>query len=311
MNIECAAIGVGASIAMCLAKRSGLLYRANAHLPARKMLAVSTVLPVSWLAPATNPSPLVSPSPPPTIRTLIPIASGADEDVSLQVGFTPYRLGHSTTLAFGFRIKSPANTVPQPLIGINLALPKDVGSGTTKLGLATCNATVIYELGIDQCPADSFVGRGTATAVVPIGPALIHERVQMGLFATPSASGRLELLYGAEGVTPVYSVLVFRGEILEGRAPYGEEIATFIPPIETLPEAPYAAVIGMNSTIGPKHLTYYRRVHGSRVPYHPEGIELPQRCPRGGFKFAAVFTFLDGATKTIKTATKCPRAKQG
>jgi hypothetical protein len=289
------------------AKRLGLLSRRarRVGLLAGKMVAVSTILPAPWLVMAANPS-ASAPSRP--IRTLIPIASGVDEKISLRVGFTPFQLGRSTTIAFGFRIRSPKNTVPQPLIGINLALPGSVGGGTTKLGLATCNETIIYELGIDRCPANSFVGRGTATAAVPIGPVIIHEQVQVGLFATPSKSGRLEILYGAEGVTPVYDVLVFRGEIVEARSPYGEEIATFIPPIETLPEAPYASVIGMTSTIGPKHLTYYRRVHRHRVPYHPKGIELPSRCPRTGFKFEATFTFLDGATKTIKTTDRCPPA---
>lgn len=243
---------------------------------------------------------------PTVIQTLIPIASGASQKVKLQTAFTPYRLGSSTSIAFAFQIKSPPHTVPQPLIGINLALPEGIGAGTTRLGLATCNAYTIFEHGIDGCPPNSFVGRGEALATVPIGPALIREKAQIGLLATASKSGRLEILYGAEGITPVYDMLVFRGEILEGRPPYGEEIATFIPPIETLPEAPYASVVSMSSTIGPKHLTYYKRVHGHRVAFHPEGVELPKRCPRGGFKFEATFAFLDGTAKTVRTDVRCP-----
>jgi hypothetical protein len=245
-------------------------------------------------------------SSPSVIRTLIPIASGASEKVRLQTAFTPYKLGSSTSIAFAFEIRSPPHTVPQPLIGINLALPEGIGAGTTRLGLATCNAHTIFEYGIDGCPPNSFVGRGEATATVPIGPALIEEKAQIGLLATASKSGHLEILYGAEGITPVYDMLVFRGEILEGNPPYGEEIATFIPPIETLPEAPYASVVSMSTTIGPKHLTYYKRVNGRRVAFHPEGVELPKRCPRGGFKFAATFAFLDGASKTIHTDVRCP-----
>jgi hypothetical protein len=245
-------------------------------------------------------------SSPSLIRTLIPIASGASEKVSLQTAFTPYTLGASTSIAFAFEVKSPPHTVPQPLIGINLALPEGIGAGTTRLGLATCNAHTIYEHGIDGCPPNSFVGRGEATATVPIGPALIKEKAQIGLLATASKSGHLEILYGAEGITPVYDMIVFRGEILESKPPYGEEIATFIPPIETLPEAPYASVVSMSTTIGPKHLTYYKHVHGRRVAFHPEGVELPKHCPRGGFKFSATFAFLDGAAKTVRTDVRCP-----
>jgi hypothetical protein len=245
-------------------------------------------------------------APPPVIQTLIPIASGAAEKVRLHAGFMPYRLGGSTTIAFGFTDTSPPHTVPQPLIGVNISLPQGIGAGTTRLGLSTCNAHTIYEHGIDGCPPNSFVGRGEATATVPIGPTLIREKARIGLLATASKSGRLEILYGAEGITPVYDMIVFRGEILEGKPPFGEVIATFIPPIETLPEAPYASVVSMRTTIGPKHLTYYKRVHGRRVAFHPEGVELPKRCPRGGFKFAATFAFLDGTSKTADAVVRCP-----
>lgn len=271
----------------------------------------ATLLPLS--APGTSAALSGSPAPEPgkVIRTLTPIAPGAAEQVRADIGFSPFRLGASTTVVFSFRITSPPHTVPQPLIGIDLALPQDLGAGTSNLGLVDCNARTIVDVGISGCPPNSFVGRGSATAVVPIGPALIHEHVQVGLFAAASKGEHLEVLYGAEGVTPVFDVLTFRGEILEGTPPYGEEIATFIPPIETLPEAPYASVVSMSSTIGPKHLTYYRNVHGRRTAFHPEGLQLPSTCPRHGFKFAAVFTFLDQATKTVHTTIRCSTAQRG
>lgn len=62
----------------------------------------------------------------------------------------------------------------------------------------------------------------------------------------------------------------------------------------------------MQSTIDPRHLTYYKRVHGRRVAFHPEGIALPTHCPRGGFRFKGTFTFLDGAVKTTRVAARCP-----
>lgn len=250
------------------------------------------------------------PGPPPVIRSLIPIASGESEQVHLQAGFTPYRLHSSTTIDFAFQIKSPPHTVPQPLIGINIALPAGLQATTASLGLADCNPHTIYEHGVEGCPPDSLVGRATAIASVPIGPELISEQVNIGLTATPSRAGHLEILYGAEGVTPVFDELVFRGEILEGNPPYGDEIATFIPPIETLPEAPYASVVSMSATIGPQGITYDRRRHGKRVSYQPEGIVLPARCPRKGFQFAATFTFLDEATKYTHAVVPCPVANR-
>lgn len=224
----------------------------------------------------------------------------------MHAGFIPYRLGASSSISFAFQIQSPPHTVPQPLIGIGLELPGGLGGATSRLGLANCDADIFYEKGIGGCPPNSLIGRATATATVPIGPALISEQVHIWLTATEPQHSNLELLYDAEGLSPVFSMLVFRGEILEADAPYGEEISTFIPPIETLPEAPYASVVSMRSTIGPVGLTYYKRVHGRRVAYKPEGIELPKRCPRGGFKFAATFTFLDQATKVVHIVVPCP-----
>lgn len=249
------------------------------------------------------------PKPPPVIRTLTPIASGAEEKIQMKVGFQPYRLGASTTVVFSFEIHSPPKTVPQPLIGIDLSLPRGLGVSASGLGLATCNSRTIFEAGLEGCPPNSLVGRGTATATVPIGPAILRERVQVALLATASQGANAEILYGAEGLTPVFAQLVFRGEILEGVPPYGAQIDTFIPPIETLPEAPYAAVVGMSSTIGPSHITYYRRSHGRRIPFQPRGLELPRRCPRRGFRFAGTFTFLDQAVKTIHHRLACPASK--
>lgn len=223
----------------------------------------------------------------------------------MSASFSPFELGASTTIVFSFAIESPKGTVPQPLIGINLALPSGLGASTSSLGLADCSSRIVIDVGINGCPPNSFVGRGTATAAVPIGPEVIEEHVEVGLFAAASRSGHLEVLYGAEGITPVFDVLTFHGEILEGKPPYGEEIATFIPPIETLPEAPYASVVRMSTTIGPKHLTYYRREHGRRTAFVPHGIQLPARCPRDGFRFAATFTFLDQTTKTVHKRVRC------
>lgn len=248
--------------------------------------------------------------PPPVIRTLLPIASGASQHVSMKAGFIPYRLGASSSISFGFRIQTPPHTIPQPLIDISLELPDELGAATSQLGLANCTANDFYEYGLGGCPPDSLLGRATATATVSIGPALISEQVHIGLTATASESSNLEILYAAEGLTPVFSMLVFRGEIIEADPPYGEEINTFIPPIETLPEAPYASVISMHSTLGPLGITYYRREHGRRIAYRPQGIDLPAQCPRGGFRFAATFTFLDQATKRIRATVPCPAAER-
>lgn len=50
---------------------------------------------------------------------------------------------------------------------------------------------------------------------------------------------------------------------------------------------PDVSIVSVQTTIGPRHLTYYRRLHGRRVAFHPRGVSVPERCPRGGLPFAA------------------------
>lgn len=242
---------------------------------------------------------------------LIPIAPGSAQQIALHASFTPYKLGKSTTIQFGFDLSTPAGTAAQPLIGIDLRLPKGIGVGVSNLGLATCEPRRVLEYGPFSCPPDSLLGRGEALATLPIAGELLHEKVRIVVLATKSPGSHLQILYSADGFSPVQSFLVFRGEIFEGNPPYGDELDTFIPPIQALPEAPYAAVVSMHTTIGPKHLTYYRFEHGHRIAFTPEGLELPSKCPNGGFKFAGTFTFLDGATGNAKAVIPCPSAPSG
>jgi hypothetical protein len=269
----------------------------------RASFALAALAALCWAHSAAAFPQLPAPGPQ---TSLIPIASGASQHVSMHAGFIPYKLGASSSIDFSFHIQSPPHTVPQPLIGIGLEMPHGLEGATSNLGLADCNANTFYDKGIGGCPPNSLVGRAIATATMPVGLALLSEQVHIWLTATEAQHSGLELLYDAEGLSPVFSMLVFRGEVIEANPPYGEEISTFIPPIETLPEAPYASVINMHATIGPLGLTYYKRVHGRRVAYKPQGIELPKRCPRGGFKFAGTFTFLDQATKVVRLSVPCP-----
>jgi hypothetical protein len=62
----------------------------------------------------------------------------------------------------------------------------------------------------------------------------------------------------------------------------------------------------LSTTIGPLHLTYYERPHGRRKTYHPEGILLPETCPRGGFPFAVSLAFADGSHASASTTVPCP-----
>jgi hypothetical protein len=141
---------------------------------------------------------------------------------------------------------------------------------------------------------------------LPIGPEVIPETGRITTWMAPIQDGHLALLFYAEGQTPVLSENIFTAQLLQAKAPYGGQLATQVPLIPTLPEAPYASVIGLTSTIGPMNITYYESFRGKRTPYHPNGIRLPERCPPGGFPFAATLSFLDGSHTRAAIRVACP-----
>jgi hypothetical protein len=237
----------------------------------------------------------------------LPAAAGGAQTVSLEVALSPERLGHDTTLEFGFRIAAPAGVVPSPLTGLNLSYPAHFGIATSGLGVATCSPAALERVGANGCPADSRMGYGNAIAEVQDGPEILQETASTSIFMAPVQNGSLALLFFADGEAPLSAQIVFPGLLLPAQAPFGGDLAISVPLVPSVPGAPYVAVVRLRSTIGPRRLTYYERVHGQLVPYRPKGIVLPTRCPHGGFPFAATFKFADTSSAIARAIVPCPR----
>jgi hypothetical protein len=230
----------------------------------------------------------------------------ASQRVILTVALAPERLGAGTTIEYGFRVLAARGGVPSPLSEVELLYPAHIGLITSGLGLASCASETLELLGPAACPANALMGRGSAIVEIPVGPTIVRESGEITTWMGPPRNGRVSLLFYAEGRSPVLAELIFPGLILGAHPPYGGRLATRIPEIPTVPDAPDAAIVEMHATIGPQHLTYFERRHRRRVAYSPNGIVLPRSCPRGGFPFAALFTFLDGSRASAKTAVPCP-----
>jgi hypothetical protein len=238
---------------------------------------------------------------------LLPGAATASQSATLHVALRPEHLGKRTTILFDFQIQSAGARVPSPLTAVNLLYPRNIGLLTTGLGLQTCSPAHLESQG--RCPANSLMGYGQALVEFPIGPELIEEHGEITTWMAPVEDGHLTLLFYAEANTPVSASLIFTSQLLDAPAPFGGELATNLPLIPTLPDAPDAAVVHMTTTIGPLNVTYYRQFRGKRTAYHPRGVRLPKHCPHGGFPFAATFSFQDGSHAVARTAVPCPRRK--
>lgn len=143
------------------------------------------------------------------------------------------------------------------------------------------------------------MGQGTAVVEVPFGPEVVPESVALGFFAAPSTDGRLHLAIVVHGKKPVLATLVMRGVLLPGR------LQITVPAIVGVAGGPDVSLVRMSASIGGA-LTYFEQIGGKTIPYRPRGIGLPDRCPRGGWRMAAHFAFIDGAESSATTVVPCP-----
>jgi hypothetical protein len=232
----------------------------------------------------------------------VPACAQATPIARMSAAFTPERLGAPTTVSFAFQVQD-VTADPAPLAGVSLSYPRGLGLATSGLGLAACSPGELEAFGPLVCPPNSRMGEGSALVELRIGPTLVHETVALTLLAGPSTDGRLHFLVYATGEFPVSATLVLTAVLLP------EHLSIVVPPIPSLPEAPYVALAEMHLTLG-GHLTYYETLHGRSVAYHPAGVGLPSSCPHGGFPFGAHFDFLDGEHASARTAVACPRRRR-
>jgi hypothetical protein len=240
------------------------------------------------------------------------LASGAQaaQIVKLQASFNPDRYGASTTIHFGFTISNSEGGLPSPLTHLDLRMPPGMNYITSSLGLATCQPAKLVERGLAGCPANSRLGMGSAFVEVPFGSNAGHEIPEIQALMGPPHNGNVVVLFYANGLAPVYAQIVFQGELVTGGGVFGEDLSAAIPLIPSVTNGPPVSIINVKSTIGPNGLTYYKRVHGRLVGYKPQGVSVPENCPRAGYPFAADFAFLDGSITKATTHVPCPPSRR-
>jgi hypothetical protein len=241
---------------------------------------------------------------------LAPTAAQATSELaSLNASFAPDRLGAPTTITFGFHLSTSEGTAPPPLTGLDLRMPAGMNYTTTTLGLAICQPAALLVKGLSGCSPNSRLGYGTAYVEVPFGTGAGHEIPEIQAISGPSPNGNLVVLFYANGLYPVDAQLEFSGEVLPDAGRFGSQLAATVPLVQSVPGGPNVSIVSVTSTIGPSHLTYYKHVHGRRVSFHPRGVSVPERCPRGGFPFAAEFSFQDQSRTSAQTTVPCPPAR--
>jgi hypothetical protein len=241
-----------------------------------------------------------------------PAAAVASETVKLETSFTPDRLGQSTTIGFGFQISGSDGQAPASLTRVDLRLPAGIGYVTSNLGLAVCEPALLIAQGPEGCSPNSRIGFGSALVEVPLGAGGGEETPSVEAFMGPPArNGDTVVVFYADGRTPVAAQVVFEGELIPGFGPLSSgSLDNAVPLVPGVPEGPDVTILSVHTTIGPAGLLYTKRVHGRTVHFHPRGVDVPERCPRGGFPFAADFSFADGTTASATSKVPCPARRR-
>ncbi|HMJ02656.1 MAG TPA: hypothetical protein VK506_06925, partial [Conexibacter sp.] len=108
------------------------------------------------------------------------------------------------------------------------------------------------------------------------------------------------------GQRPFGGRIVLAGHVAAAAAPYGGAIAVRFPVVPALEEVADVALVDLRLMVGDPRIRYVERVRGRTVRYRPEGVVLPNRCPRGAFRFRAELGFEDGTRASATTTVRCP-----
>jgi hypothetical protein len=229
-------------------------------------------------------------------ETFTTVAPSPETFATITPSLSPDRLNAKASLTFTIQYAGGAFGVPSPVRRSVLQFP--AGLSFDIPSLRSCSAARLRARGASGCPAQSQIGSGHALMEVHAGSLTITEDVALRAFLGPPRNLEQTFEILGQGYTPLDERMVFSGEVLPDRAPYGEELVLSIPPIPTLALEPDASIAGFSLTIG---------ASGRHRARDANAVLTPSSCPASGWPFAAEFTYADGSVGSALATAVCPR----
>jgi hypothetical protein len=244
-------------------------------------------------------------STPPTARVTIALLilgvatsapAHAATSASIAPSLSPNQLGARAALTVTIGYRGGELGVPSPVVKAVVRLPS--GMSLDVPSLHSCPAARLLASGAGGCPSRSQLGQGHALVETRTGSQTVTENVALRMFLGPPDNLNPTFNVLAQGSTPVDELLVFGGSVRVARAPYGEQLMISIPPVPSLPMDSDVSLVSLTMTVGAK--TQARS-------HNRTSVLVPRSCPKGGFPFAAEFTYLEGARGSALAKLPCPR----
>jgi hypothetical protein len=136
---------------------------------------------------------------------------------------------------YGPTAQKPQGGIP-PISKVNFYLPAGVKLHPS--GFGQCTEATLKAIGPSGCPKTSAASPlGSVLGEVTFGSERVSEESELLAFF-----GEGGLLFFTHGHTPVSLEIISKGHYKHSAAPYGEELETLVPPVASVPGAPFASV---------------------------------------------------------------------
>jgi hypothetical protein len=222
------------------------------------------------------------------VLMLVAGAAYAAVTVSFSASVSPAKAGKPTALKVKILSNDPA--APQPPIMERIVIKLDGGA---KFNAKRCKQSSLEAKGPKGCPAASKIGTGTGVGMAkPVVTDPVNAKLT--LFNGQRTGGKDTVyVYVFPDLGPTFVTV---GKVARSGGKYVLDFS--VPPIKTLPSAPDASVVSVNTK------TPIKRVRKGGKRYYL--IVAPSRC-KGSWKGTGTFYFRTGERVDIPVKQKCKR----
>jgi hypothetical protein len=164
--------------------------------------------------------------------------------------------------------------------------------------------------GRKACPKGSYIGKGSATASAK--PIIDLVNADVYLFNGPIVSGSPTILLYS--IPDISSPITVQGSVVKkaptscanGQGQCDYNIVFDVADIPTLPNAPPASVLTVNTKTFKMFIKKKKRIHGRKRTVKIPLVAAPKKC-KGKWVADSTVTFRDGQTATAVTTTPCKK----